>query len=427
MKLSQFGERFCAESGTYNLMDDLGKALTTNPEMLFLGGGNPAQIPEIEQEIQQALETLVKKTGGVGRLCSNYQSPQGDPSFLKALAAYLNKHCDLSISEKNIAITNGSQAAFFVLFNMFAGEFANQQKKHILLPLTPEYIGYSGAGLSEDFFRSCKPVIEHLPGNLFKYQLDEPVIEQHITSCLEDSTNTVGALCVSRPNNPSSNVIADEQIEFLTKLAKQYDVPLIIDGAYGLPFPGILFNDAKISFTDNTILVLSLSKLGLPGARTGIVIANPEVIQAFAIANTSINLAPSSLGPALAQTWFETDKIHHLCHHIIQPFYRSACDSALGLVKSACADFPVHIHIPEGAFFLWLWCQDLPISSQELYQRLKDRGVLVLSGHHFFLGVEEDWPHKHQCIRLSYCQPAAVIEQACEIIRQELKKAYEGN
>jgi len=33
--------------------------------------------------------------------------------------------------------------------------------------------------------------------------------------------------------------------------------------------------------------------------------------------------------------------------------------------------------------FLWLWFPDLPISSLELYKRLKARGVLVVSGHYF--------------------------------------------
>jgi len=30
----------------------------------------------------------------------------------------------------------------------------------------------------------------------------------------------------------------------------------------------------------------------------------------------------------------------------------------------------------------------LPVSSQELYQRLKRKGVLVVSGHYFFTGME---------------------------------------
>lgn len=425
MKLSNFGKRFCAESGTYSLMDDLGKALTTNPDMLFLGGGNPAQIPEIKSQLLEAYDSLLSSPNGMGELCTNYQSPQGDPEFLDAVAAYLNRQCGWKISSDNVAVTNGSQAAFFTLFNMFAGEFDGEPNRHITLPLSPEYIGYSGAGLSDNFFKSCKPKIEVIDEHAFKYHIDFNALAARLLDEKSGHESSVtGALCISRPSNPSSNVISDAELDKLSALAKSENIPLIIDGAYGLPFPGVIFNDATVNFDDNTILVLSLSKLGLPGARTGIVVAKPEVIDAFAKANTAINLAAGSMGPAVTKQWFQNDKIADISSNIIQPFYRSACDTALSIVKETCADLPIKVHVPEGAFFLWLWCEDLPIPSEELYLRLKEKGVLVLSGHHFFIAIDDDWPHKHQCIRLSYCQPKEVIEKACKIIAEELRVAY---
>ena len=48
MKLSCFGEKYTAQSGIVDLMDDLGTALNLNPDMLFMGGGNPSKIPALE-------------------------------------------------------------------------------------------------------------------------------------------------------------------------------------------------------------------------------------------------------------------------------------------------------------------------------------------------------------------------------------------
>ena len=48
---------------------------------------------------------------------------------------------------------------------------------------------------------------------------------------------------------------------------------------------------------------------------------------------------------------------------------------------------------PEGAIFLWLWFKDLPITTEQLYQRLKARGVLMVPGHNFFPGLDKPWPH----------------------------------
>jgi valine--pyruvate aminotransferase len=81
------------------------------------------------------------------------------------------------------------------------------------------------------------------------------------------------------------------------------------------------------------------------------------------------------------------------------------------------------VHRPEGAFFLWLWMPALQVTSEELYRRLKRRGVYVLSGHHFFPGLTEDWPHRNQCIRVSYAQSSDQVRAGIDIIGEEVRKA----
>ena len=85
-----------------------------------------------------------------------------------------------------------------------------------------------------------------------------------------------------------------------------------------------------------------------------------------------------------------------------------------------------YIHKPEGAFFLWVWFRDLPISCQTLYERLKARGVLVIPGHHFFPGLADDWQHRHECIRLNYAGDPAMVAQGVAVIAEEVRRAYAG-
>ena len=94
-------------------------------------------------------------------------------------------------------------------------------------------------------------------------------------------------------------------------------------------------------------------------------------------------------------------------------------------------DFPTllrtsNAHKPEGAFFLWLWLPDLPISSQELYQRLKAHGVLVVPGHHCFFGLNEDWPHRHECIRISYVQEEQAVQTGMKKIAEVIREVWSG-
>ncbi len=415
MKLSKFGEKFSSQSGIVELMDDLGTALNENPDMIFMGGGNPGRIPQVEQVFKARMETILSDPAQLHSLMGVYQSPQGDKDFREQIAGLLRQQFGWQLSERNIAISNGSQSAFFVLYNLFAGTMSDGSQRSIHLPLAPEYIGYRDIGLSDNQFTATRPDIELLDDNLFKYHVDFSRLNINQQSA---------ALCVSRPTNPTGNVLTDGEIEQLDAIAAEYDIPFIIDGAYGLPFPSIIFNDARAHWNHNTILVLSLSKLGLPGVRTGIIVASEEIIQAFTRANTIVSLACGNLGPALARELVSSGEILSLSQQQIAPFYRQRADQTVQWFRQALGDLPYRIHRPEGAIFLWLWFENLPISSQLLYERLKARGVLVVPGHNFFPGITDDWRHQQECIRVSYAQDGAVVKAGIAIIAEEVAKAY---
>ena len=415
MKLSKFGSKFTRDSGIVELMDDLGNALLENPEMIMMGGGNPGRLPEAEAIFQCCLEQVMQDTDQRHRLFGLYQSPQGDAEFRERVAAFLKEQFGWDLSERNIAISNGSQSAFFILFNMFAGRMADGGSRTIHLPLSPEYLGYADNGLSGEFFSATRPEIELMEDRLFKYRVDFSSLN------LDEG---VGALCASRPTNPTGNVLTDGEIEHLDELARQMDIPLILDGAYGLPFPNIMFADAKPFWNENTILVLSLSKLGLPGVRTGIIVAREEVIHAYANANGIVSLACGNIGPAIATELFRTGDILRLANEHIPAFYRLRAQKAVHRFRKHLDGLPFHIHKPEGAFFLWLWFEGLPITSQELYLRLKQRGVLIVPGHHSFFGLDQEWPHRHECIRVSYVQDEDAVGKGIEIIADEARAVY---
>ncbi|MEE4240299.1 MAG: valine--pyruvate transaminase [Desulfopila sp.] len=417
MIYSKFGNKFAQEAGILSLMKDMGDALAGGEgECIMMGGGNPGQIPEFQKRMQQRLQEISNDEALCKRLLGLYCAPQGEADFLAALAKLLRNQYGWSVGPENICLTNGSQSGFFLILNMFAGEYDSGGCKKIRLPLTPEYIGYADIGLSHDFFVATRPKIERLDEHLFKYRVDFNEI-----SIAEET----GAICVSRPTNPTGNVVTDQEVERLDRLARAAGVPLIIDSAYGGPFPGIIFSEATPLWNENIILCLSLSKLGLPAVRTGIVIAAEQTIRVLAGMNAIMALAPAGFGAFLVQKLVESREILALSNTVIRPFYKKKAETAVRLFAEELEGTPYRIHKPEGAIFLWLWFEDLPISSEELYARLKNRGVLVISGHHFFPGLEgDDWGHKKECIRVNYSQEEEQVRKGIKIIGEEVKNAY---
>jgi len=409
MSFSQFGDKFTQPTGISRLMEDMGEGLRT-PGTLMLGGGNPAQIPAMTDYFNQLLLEM-HQTGKLSEALCNYDGPRGKALLLDALAAMLRETLDWPISAKNIALTNGSQSAFFYLFNLFAGRRADGSKKRVLFPLAPEYLGYADAGLEADLFVSARPNIELLPEGQFKYHVDFDHLPLH---------DDIGLICVSRPTNPTGNVITDSELLQLDALAQQHGIPLLIDNAYGVPFPGIIFSDARPLWNPNTILCMSLSKLGLPGARCGIVIADESTIAALGNMNGIISLAPGSIGPAIANEMVARGDLLRLSEQVIKPFYQAKVSETIAILRRYLPEDRCLIHKPEGAIFLWLWFRELTVGTETLYQRLKARGVLMVPGHFFFPGLDQDWPHTHQCMRMNYVPDAAQIERAAQILAEEL-------
>ena len=411
MKRSLSGKRFTSNTGILQLMDDLGKALSGPRKKYMLGGGNPALIPEVASIWREEMQALLEDYGRFDRTIGQYDTPQGRPSFLRAVAQMLNDEYGWNLTEENIAVTNGSQAAFFILFNLLAGPSEEGGNRRIVFPLMPEYIGYADQAIRPTDFTSFLPIIDEIDDHTHKYRIDFEALELDPESA---------AICVSRPTNPSGNVLTNEELERLDTLAQEHGIPLLIDNAYGTPFPDIIFRDAHPIWNENIVLSMSLSKIGLPSLRTGILVASPEIVRLVGSMNAVLSLANGTVGQALTERLFENGRILSISREIVQPFYRRKRDHAVEAIRTAFGErFPWSIHQPEGSLFLWVWFRDLPGTTAELYDRLKARDVVVVPGRYFFFGGEEHWDHTDRCIRLNYAMDDADVERGIEIIAEE--------
>ena len=416
IKFSKFGQKLSDRGGIIELMDDLGQAMTTHPDMRMMGGGNPAAIPAAQKVFRRRVAELLADEEDFDKVLVNYDGPAGNPKFLRAVAECLNEQIGCSLVQENISVTNGGQTAFFFLFNLLAGEFADGSRKKILLPLAPEYIGYANQGIADDLFVAQPALIEETGPHEFKYRVDFDNLEVG---------DDIAAICVSRPTNPSGNVLTDRELGRLSDLAKEKGIPLIIDNAYGNPFPGAIYTEATPLWEEHIVLTLSLSKLGLPGTRTGIVVAAAPIIEAISAANAVVGLANNNIGQAIARPMLESGELIELSRDVIRPYYRERSERARRFAAEAFGDsIPYRIHVGEGAFFLWFWFEDLPVTTRELYRRLKERDVLVVPGEYFFFGLTDDWPHSRECIRVTFSQPEAIVREGIDIIADEVRRCY---
>lgn len=418
MNYSIFGKKLGTRAMIVDMMDDLNKSLVESNKIM-LGGGNPSRIDVVEDIIENIISTEFKTKGFFFDLISNYSSPKGNLKTAEIAAKYLKEECKWDVNEDNIFFCNGSQSALFMLFNMLAGRNPSGGSRNVLLPFTPEYIGYEDLFIDGYYFVGNRPIIKKIGSQSFKYQVDlKRLGDYHDISCV----------AISSPSNPSGKCFDQNELKYIRDYCKSNSLPLIYDNAYGWPFPNIQFVKEEFKWDSNMIVTMSLSKMGLPGLRTGLVVANEEIIERMRCINAVSQLAPNNFGMYVLEKLIQSRLMSDITDKIISPFYKKRSKWLTHLLKDKLNGYPVRIHESEGTIFLWLWLDGLGIKSQLLYEKIKENGVLTLSGHHFFIGNKDsDWKHKDECLRITFTQPMELIEAGIGIISNEIKKIYDSN
>ncbi len=417
--LTKIGDQMSNLTGVRAIMKDIIETLqaTKGQEFINLSAGNPLILPEVEQLWRDCTAELLASSD-YGEVVCRYGSSQGYEPLISALVKDFNHRYGLNLSDRNILITPGSQTLYFYAANAFGGYTSSGKLREIVLPLSPDYTGYGGVSLVPEALVAYKPSLDvDSAAHRFKYRPN--------FSNLEITENT-GCVIFSRPCNPTGNVLTDEEVKKIAALAAPYDVPVLIDSAYAPPFPALNFTDMTLMFGDNIIHCMSLSKAGLPGERIGIAIGNEQVIQVMESFQTNMSLHSSRYGQAIAALAIKSGALADIATHVIRPFYQSKFTVLETTLDQAMPkDLPWFLHRGEGAIFAWLWLQDLPISDWDFYQQLKQVGVIVVPGNSFFPGLQEDWAHKHQCLRISLTASDEELKIGMQRLAKVAEQVYE--
>ncbi len=394
--LTKIGTQMYNLTGVRAIMKDIIETLQAaeGQEYINLSAGNPLILPEVEQLWRDCTAELLANSSEFGEVVCRYGSSQGYGPLISAIATDFNRRYNLNLSDRNILITPGSQTLYFYAANAFGGYNPSGDLKQIVLPLSPDYTGYGGVSLVPEALVAYKPTLDiDAAAHKFKYRPD--------FSQLTIAENT-GCVIFSRPCNPTGNVLTDEEVQKIASLAAPFNVPVLIDSAYGPPFPALNFTEMTPVFGENILHCMSLSKAGLPGERIGVAIGDVKWIQVLESFQTNLCIHPSRYGQAIAARAINSGALAEISLQVIRPFYQNKFDVVENTLNRAMPkDLPWFLHRGEGAIFAWLWLKDLPVTDQEFYQQLKQVGVIVVPGSSFFPGLQENWPHKQQCLRIS--------------------------
>lgn len=228
-------------------------------DVIHLGIGDP------DFDTPSHIVTSLEKALSSGK--THYSPLLGEVALREEIAIHAKKLYGGQISEENVAVLPGAQAALFSAFQCIA-EIGDE-----VIALEPTYATYPAVIRAS----GAKLITVKLNRNEKGYYLDLNDIEKAITSKTK-------AILINSPSNPSGAVFIQEDLNKLADLCQERGIWLISDEVY---WSLCYENDHASAFTqlhtrENVIVLNSLSKShAMTGWRIGWIIAPEEIVEAM--------------------------------------------------------------------------------------------------------------------------------------------------
>jgi len=288
------------------------------------------------KELAQAISLRVAE---VATSLNRY--PDRDATKLRSkLADFINSLSKTNLTSENIWAANGSNEIIQSLFLAFG--------KSSALGFTPSY--------------SMHPLIAKVCQVSWIAGTRNSDFSLNIDSALEQIKAAQPALTfITTPNNPTGESISIEEIE---KLAKSVPGLLVVDEAYA-EFSNEVSAVTLIEKYPQIVVIRTMSKaFAFAGARVGYLVANPSVISALFLVRLPYHLSALTQAAAEVALDFQGELLGTV-DQLRSAREKMAIDLAnLGLTV-----------LPSSSNFL-LFTGFKP-SSEDLWRRLLDRGVLI--------------------------------------------------
>ncbi|MEU0216875.1 valine--pyruvate transaminase [Streptomyces sp. NPDC006265] len=416
MQLSLSGAKMAGVSGLRSIMEDVAASTAdaSAGDWLNLSVGNPASVPEASDMWRTALADSLAED--FERVSCRYGPSRGSRSLIEAVVEYFRRAYGWRIGPENVVVGPGSQMLCFAAAALFTGPGTRGERK-IVLPMVPDYTGYQGMCMHAGGIVGVPPRIERQGDHRFRYALDVEGLRRQ---------SDIGMMLVSSPGNPTGRALDRADLDALTTLAAERDVPLLLDQAYGSPFPRIAEVRTEPVLHDHLINCFSASKAGLPGERVGFAIGSPEYVDALAsFMSNSVLHAPQLPQAALARI-MRDGRLDDVTREAIVPYYREKKRFADDLLAETMpADMDWRMHSGAGGMFCWLWVDHPWFDDVELYRRLKERRVFVVPGRHFFvdpLSSPAVAGHATRCFRISLSAEEKVLTEGIRHVADVLRE-----
>lgn len=342
-----------------SVMRDLLK-LAVNPDIISLAGGLPASEHLPVAELEDCLQTVLRRDGARAL----QYSPQYMP-LREWIAEYMRGR-GVDCTAENIFITNGNQQGLALMSRLFLDSGQAVVTEELVFTGIQQITAGRGAE------------VRTIPTDY-----DTGAEMDAFEAALRQYPKPRFAVFVPDFHNPLGVSLSEEKRAQAAALAAEYHVPLIEDDPYsplrfvGCPVPPIkAFDEAGMVF-----YLGSFSKMLAPSMRLGWIVAPTALIPKITVLRESLDLESSTL---IQRTVHEFLSRGLLAGHLenLNRVNQERCAALMEALDAHFADIAAWT-VPTGGLFSWLTLHDDDLNTWTLFEEAVQRNVAYIPGAAF--------------------------------------------
>jgi len=389
--------------------------LTSQPEIISFAGGLPAPETFPVEELREAADRVFTNCP---KKALQYGTTEGEVELKTELIKFEERQ-GVKLGPENLLIVSASQQALDMIPKLFLdpGDYA--------IAGSPTYVGAIQA------IQSYQGRILGIPFSPENDGFDMVELEKRYARTIRDGKRVKYIYVITDFQNPTGICWSLEKRKALLAFAYARQLVIVEDAPYreirflGETLPSIYQLDQQ---TENRGIVVNLktfSKILVPGARVGWVIAHPEIIGKLVIAKQAMDLCTNVFAQMWLAEYLKTGKIYALIGKTCDTYRAKRNFMVEMLEKYMPKRFDLTWTKPEGGLFLWI---SLPkyIDTDKMVPKALAEKVAYVIGSAFYFDQPE---HNSMRLNFSYASREQIeegIKRLAKVIEAEIAAHESG-
>ena len=370
--------------------------LTQMPDIISFAGGLPAPDTFPVADLKTAANVVFDSNS---KKALQYGTTEGDSALKEELIKFEARQ-GVKLESKNLLVVSASQQALDIVAKIFLdpGDYVIAER--------PSYLGalqaiqsYSGKVLGVELTKE-------------QDGFDMNLLEKRYAEALKQGKKIKYIYIIPDFQNPGGYCWSLEKRKALLEFAYKTNLPILEDSPYreirfmGATIPSIYQLDQEGANKGVVINLKTFSKILIPGARIGWIMADENLIAKFVIAKQAMDLCTNVFAQCWVAEYMKTGKLYGVIEATKKLYFEKRKLMMAALEKYMPKHPDIQWTKPEGGLFLWL---SLPksIDTDKLLLAAVEKKVAFVAGSGFYADEPE---HNSMRINFSYPTPEQIDE-----------------